>query len=1429
MLRIAIITCFITICSLITVHSFPYDQPVKFDYLTVRQGLSDLTIRSIIQDHTGYMWFGTNNGLNRYDGKEIIQYYNDRYSKSGLKANIIYCLYEDSRRNLWIGTWGGGLSLYNPDQDNFKTFMHEPQDPGSIRHNDVWSIFEDSKGNLWIATQKGLERFDYDTQTFEKHLSDLTIGDESGNLKRKAFSCITEKKDDGTLWISIWKHGLLNYDPINKKLLHHFVHQPGNTKSLNTSEINTLFADDDGSLWIGPYKGDLERMWMVDGVPVFKRYPMASSARGLSDNRINFILKDHKGLMWIGTEVGINILNKATGHIEQYFHNAEIENSLSSNHLWSGYYSSNGIIWIGSLEGGVNIYDPWKRKFVSDYPLINQAKEQHKKFVKSIFKDSNGCLWVGTDYGLNQFSPEGDLLQTYTHGKYRESLDIGGVSGIVEDNKGTLWVATWGGGLHTLDKKTKTIKRYQHLNNKEFPRGIGDLNIQSMTRDLKGNILIGTSFGHFYHFNPNTNSFHHFLCQDIDNLRGAPVIAISPENDGSVWLGLSENGGVMHLNLQSGEFTRYYQKANDEYSLSSNDIFSLYNDKEYLWIGTKNGLNLLEKSTGKITVFDERHNLQHKSVLSIQKDIEGNIWFSTIQGISKLDRQTDKIFNYDNKDGALGNCIVSWKGANSEIYFGGINGIFSFNPLSIHNNTYVPPVVFTALKIFNQPVYPDKDNSPLKKHINQTSRVTLDYHQTSFSFEFSSLNYTLPEKNQYRYMLEGFDQDWVYAGNRNVAYYTNVGQGSYVFKVQGSNNDGLWNEQVRAIEIIILPPWWNSFWFRFLVLLIMMAVIASWIVIRTYRLRQQQKLLQKLVDERTKEIEAQKIVLKLQAEKLHKADQLKINFFTNISHEFRTPLTLILNPLDELLKELSHLEKYKKTFSVVKRNTHRLISLINQFLDISKIEAGVLQLHVSKGDIIEYIIGIIDAYEFAARQKNINLNVNLATEAFICYFDGDKVEKILYNLISNALKYTPSGKNIDIEVNFTTILAAQDHPWVKSDNSNHVIIRVKDQGTGIPEEKLERIFERFYQIEKQPSGGTGIGLSLTKDLVDIYRGKITVNSTLNVGTDFTVVLPIEKGLFRNNEFVNSNLINDEVKTEKIAFDEGSISSELSDLETNDDFLPDNNKNTILIVDDNYDVRQYLSEVFEKNFNVLLAHNGQEGLKKALKYLPQIIVSDIMMPVMDGFDLCEKVKTDYHTCHIPVILLTAKASDDDKVLGIETGADAYILKPFDINLLQVTVAKLLESREKLKQVFRRELILRSKDVTIVSSDEKLLNKIMKILDENLYDSEFGVEQLSKEVGLSRTHLYRKIKELTNLTAIEFIRNARLKRAAKLLSENKHYVSEVAYICGFNELSYFRKIFKEFYGISPQKYSASPSVTDQKDDTEIIDLGRDNIGK
>jgi len=695
----------------------------------------------------------------------------------------------------------------------------------------------------------------------------------------------------------------------------------------------------------------------------------------------------------------------------------------------------------------------------------------------------------------------------------------------------------------------------------------------------------------------------------------------------------------------------------------------------------------------------------------------------------------------------------------------------------------------------------------------------------------------------------------------NEARYTNLSPGKYSFYVKASNNDGLWNEKSRVLKIIILPPWWKTWWFRLLAVIVLFLGILAWILFRTFRLREQQRRLKKLVFERTAEIEAQKLKLQQQAdelqqtnqlllekqnevfeqkeaiaaqneklgaknellekqknkiseqrqkeqelaEKLHEADQLKLRFFTNISHEFRTPLTLILGPINKLLSSFGTHHEFDELGKIIQRNTIRLLNLINQFLDLSRLEAGVVTLSISNGDIFTYISGIVNAYKYAASQKNIEYNYISDVDSHICFFDADKIEKILYNLLSNAFKFTPENGRIDVTVNLLAGTKGSQEPET-------IRITVSDTGKGIPAEYLSRIFERFYQVDTNSTyqtSGTGIGLALTHDLVTIYRGDINVESSPDLGATFTVNLPIDKASFREQEFAQGQPVINDFKLQLIAIEDHAYDPiEGDSLEIADELLAEavetDNRLTLLIVDDNPDIRKYLIDQFGEEFRIIEARDGKDGLEKALKHLPKLVITDVMMPRMNGYELCAQLKTDILTCHIPVIILTAKASSEDQLESIETGADAYIAKPFDIRLLETQIRQLIASREQLKQLFRRELTIGPTEIVVDSSDEKLMHRIIKVMSENVSNPDFGVEELGKEVGLSRTHLYRKLKQLTNHTAIEFVRDMRLQRAAQLFKQNKLYVAEVAYMSGFKELSYFRKIFREYYGMSPQEY-------------------------
>ena len=724
------------------------------------------------------------------------------------------------------------------------------------------------------------------------------------------------------------------------------------------------------------------------------------------------------------------------------------------------------------------------------------------------------------------------------------------------------------------------------------------------------------------------------------------------------------------------------------------------------------------------------------------------------------------------------------KDDNGALFFGGINGISYFDPYQITVNIYKPPVVFTDFLIRNKPVSLNDKNSPLKNQINETDQITLTHDQGFISFKFAALNYINPDKNQYAYKMEGFsgDEAWHYVGSQRMATYTNLNAGTYIFKVKAANNDGLWNNSLKTIKLIVLPPWWKTWWaYLIYALLIGLLLYAFYYYsLKTARLKNE------LVFEH------------LSHEKDQELSQRKLTFFTNISHEIKTPLTLILAPLENLVGLNEGNNKTQNQLMLMQRNGERLIRLINQLLDFRKFESGNMNLQAAEGNIVRFVNEVFIAFEAYAKSKKISFKFNSKQEEIKVFFDRDKLEKILYNLLSNALKFTPEGGKIVLHI--------------KTDNDS-VFIEVEDNGQGIPDQNINKIFECFnhFSDPRFSVHGTGIGLSFSKGLVELHHGKLTVKSAVateevNGYTCFTVQLPL------GSQHLKPAEINPDFKdSENIAqyYQLGS-NPEQSFTYKPKTALENTDQPIMLIVEDNVDVLNFIAHIFTDKYKVYTALNGLKGWETAIEIIPDIIISDVMMPEMNGTVLCNKIKSDIRTSHIPVILLSARTPLIFKIEGLETGADDYITKPFSVNILEARVRNLIESRKKLRDRYSKEISLQPQNVAITSPDEKFLSKVMLFIEANLAEPTLTVEELGKEIGMSRATLYRKMKALTNQTAIEFIRGVRLKRAAQLLAQNKFNVSEVAYMVGFMDVDYFRKCFKEQFGFTPKEYTEHSKV-------------------
>ena len=831
-------------------------------------------------------------------------------------------------------------------------------------------------------------------------------------------------------------------------------------------------------------------------------------------------------------------------------------------------------------------------------------------------------------------------------------------------------------------------------------------------------------------------------------------------------------------------FTSYRYNPNDSSSLSSNVINAIYEDSRHnLWIGTWAGLNKFDYRTKTFKAFRKKDGLADNVVYGIIEDDEGNFWVSTNQGISKFDPVNLTVENYNTADGLQAQEFIRGsflKSKSGEFFFGGVNGFNSFFPNEIADNPNVPPVYITDFWIYNDLMKPGVPHSPLEANITETKEIVLPYTQNEFSFEFAALNYSQAFKNRYAYYLEGYDKTWRDAGTQRKASYAKVPPGLYTFRVKASNNDGVWNENGAVIKIIVHPPWWKTWWAY---AVYAMAIVALFLWYRQ-NLINRERLKNDLKLEH------------LELTKMQEMDKLKSYFFTNISHEFRTPLTLILSPIRDMVSG-NFKGDVKKQYQMVIRNGERLLRLINQLLDLSKLGAGSMKLKTSNLDIVQFLKPIVSAFDSLAQRSHIRFIFEHPAGAVMVYFDPDKFEKIITNLLSNAFKFTREG---EIKLSVRTLGTNS------GDDSEKVEIAVIDSGAGIPQEYINSIFDHFYQVAHHSNAeGSGIGLSLTKELVELHKGKIIVESVEGKGSTFKVRFLLGKSHLKESEIDDSN--GPLVSTHKIiaGFDYPVLPVQQEtvpapELHAGID-LP-----RILIVEDNNDMRGYIRQSLENNYRVLEAANGKDGLKLGLEIIPDLIISDVMMPGMDGVALCKAFKNNIYTSHIPMILLTAKADMESKLEGLETGADEYLSKPFNSYELQVRTKNLIRSREILRERFTesKKTALEPKEISITSLDEKFLKNVLQVIEKNIADSEFRVESLGKELEMDHTAVYRKIKALTGETAVEFIRNIRLKRAAQLLKQQKLTVSEVTYHVGFNDLQYFRTCFKKQFGVSPSEY-------------------------
>lgn len=1340
--------------------------------------ISSSLINDIYQDRSGFIWISTEYGLNRFDGNKFNTYRHQDNDTTSLNNDYVHLTFEDSKGNIWVGTMGG-LVKYNRNTDSFTNiplYKEERQ-----IYTDVTHIIEDRKGTLWASTSgEGLFR-------------------------------IHPEKEQGECIMAI--------------------------NQLGFRHLSTILDDGKGNLWIGAENDGLICYNIIkETIKTFKT-PL------ISENNISSLAKDPYGNIYIGTLTGgLNIYNNSTRKFRQ------IPYQDRYNLPVKALTYANGQLYIGTDGEGLKVYTTEKHE-ITDKELEDTQFNLKNKKIHTILFDRNNDLWLGLFQQGVAFIPMRHNPFQYHGFKSMHGSPFGKqcVMSIFQDNKKNLLVGTDNDGLYILDNHFHTL---QHLTPDKGPHSVANT-ILSIFQDSDNTIWLGSYTKGVAQLNPSMNS-----CTFIPELYNERVFAITEDHDRHLYFS-SYGNGLFVYHKETKQFTQYKstEKSTSAHSydeLPNNWINSLYCDSEGLvwighfkgvtcfnpktksfinftqknyilqgcigytltedhmgniWAGTSKGLYKFDKKNKKLKRYSQQEGLSNNIICGICEDKLGNIWVSTFNGINRLDQKTQTFTVYHSGDGLQGNEFTRgsyFHSSDGTIHFGGINGITSFVPEQIINERTVPPVVITDFKVSGQSVNTNTlsgGHPIINTAVTDANRFKLNYTDNTFSISFSTLQFAQAGQVIYKYRIHELDKEWqTTAPGTNFVTYNNLASGKYTFEVYAIDHG--YHSNIKTISILITPPWFQSWWAYLLYSALIVLIVLAFIGYARTQLKQRKEMVER---KHTEEI-----------------NEAKLQFFINISHEIRTPLTLIINPMEKLIANCDNPE-LNKTYLMIYRNSIRILRLINQLMDIRKIDKGQMSLKFRETDLVGFINDVVNTFGYLAQNKHITFTFHHNDERLKAWIDLNNFDKVLMNLLSNAFKYTPEGGSVDI-----TLTVGEDAA-APAPLKKYIEITVSDTGIGLDDAQIERIFERFYQINNditRNQAGTGVGLHLTRSLVELHHGTITAcNRTDCQGSKFIVRIPQGSNHLKMEELdISHNNLN--LKTFKQNKEKqyiGKNDSETSEPEAGTKKAKTKYNLHVLIVDDEKEIREYLCNELSDEYKVDTCSNGSEAYDFLLNHPVDLLISDVMMPEMDGITLCKKVRSNTNINHIPIILLTAKGRNEEQAEGIETGADSYIVKPFSIEVLRSTITNLIETRRLLKNKFSgaQEQNDKMQEVKVPSSDEMLMSRIMKIINDNLAEPSLSVEMLANSIGLSRVHLYRKLKELTNLSTRDFIRNIRMQQAAKLLKEKKLSISDVAYAVGYSNLSHFSNTFKDLFGQTPKEYMQAFRDLPAEEEEENVD--------
>ncbi|GAB3535618.1 hypothetical protein GCM10027443_25160 [Pontibacter brevis] len=1358
-------------------------EQYRFSLLDINNGLSHNQIKSFLKDSKGFLWVGTASGLNRYDGYKFKVFKYNSNDTSSLVNNDITKLFEGPEGKIWVQT-STETCIYDPETEKFLRYNKGAVKKYGLPDAAVEDIVQDADGRFWfISKGKGITRYN---PTDGSSVRLTHIFNNKHTLSTNDVSAIRQDSKDN-LWV-IHRNGIL--EKINSKTLQVVERNDDIYQKFNQEQLYySLTVDSDDDLWVHLQNVPGGVFFYDHATKLLAHFHKNAPRLQLNNNVVRGVVEGAKGKIWIGTDHGgINEIDKQDLSVNYIRHNPELDKSLSHNSINTLYKDNEGIVWIGTFKKGVNYYHPNNIRFPHIKHQSSVSNSLPYNDVNAFVEDARGNLWIGTNgEGLLYWDRAAGTYTRYKHDASKpNSLSSDVIVSLLIDRDNTLWVGTYLGGLNRFDGAGFT----HYKNDPRDPRSLSDDSIWEMYEDQQGNLWLGTLRGGLELFDRRNNVFRHSRSGEGEfPVHCDYLSSIVEDGKGNLWVG--GGYGIDVFNRETGKSTYFSHDPKDPASLISNNItFILRDSEQNIWIGTSEGLDLYDEKTNSFRHYTVADGLPSNTIVAIVEDKAKSLWISTPNGVSNmiLDRKgeiTASFKNFDELDGLQSKAFnenAAYLTSKGEVVFGGPNGLNIFKPESIGENSISPRIVFTDFQLFNKSVEAGKavDGRLLfSKAIPETQAIALKHNENVFSIEFAALNFFHPEKTKYRYKLEGFDKEWHTVNNttRRVTY-TNLDPGEYEFKVMASNNDGVWNNEGVSMHITVLAPFWltTEAYAVYFVLAVVLLILARRKVLQRARAKF-------LIEQERRE-----------AQQLHELDLMKIKFLTNVSHEFRTPLTLILAPIERLLKNTKDKDQLQQ-FEMINRNAKRLLNLVNQLLDFRKIEVEEINLYPSEGNVVKFVEATVNSFSDLSEKKNITLTFKANVPELQASFDMDKLEKILFNLLSNAFKFTPDYGFINVELN-----------CYDNDSSSAGIkileLKVRDSGIGIAKENHKKVFERFFQDVvpgNMVNQGSGIGLSIAKEFVKIHGGIITLDSAPGQGSCFTVTIPVK-------EIIPMPALEaaEEVKEEKEHAEQEIVAVAPGKLQTSS-YL--DNAPVVLLVEDSEDFRFYLKDNLKEHFTIIEARDGKEGWQKALAHMPDLIVSDLMMPEVNGIDLCKKIKADSRTSHIPFVLLTAHASEDKKLDGLNIGANDYVTKPFSFDLLLSRIKNLITQRELLQKVFEKKISVQTSEEKIVSLDDKLVQNAIKTVEENLSNPDFSVEVLSKELGVSRVHLYKKLLAITGRSPVEFIRMIRLQHAAQLLEKSQLTVAEVAYKVGFNNRKYFTKYFKDEYKTLPSQYAES----------------------